>query len=52
MVYELVGDRNNRSISFSDIAYTIQANAQSKDQKVIEFYGMDNDSRQQADQPT
>lgn len=34
-IYELVGDRNNRSISIKDIAFTVQANAQSKDQRVI-----------------
>ena len=34
---EYVGDRDNRSLGFSKTAYTIQANAQSKDQKVIEY---------------
>jgi hypothetical protein len=36
-IYELVGDRDNRSISVRDISFTLQANAQSKDQKVIEI---------------
>lgn len=37
-MFELVGDRDNRSISIKDIAFTIQANAQSKDQRVIVIY--------------
>lgn len=37
LIYEYVGDRCNRSLSFSEIAYTLQANAQSKDQHVIEY---------------
>lgn len=40
-IYEYVGDRDNRSISIKDIAFTLQSNAQSKDQKVIVVYETD-----------
>lgn len=32
-----IGDRDKRAFSLSDVAFTLSANAQSKEQKIIEI---------------